>query len=179
MKKTIIFSLLILLTLGASAQRRRRAKTPPAPTPEELAEMARQENYERKLLVTERVTFIDSILVKKDEVMDILVEHDVTVSLGDGMRPGCLADASDAAQFGELDILGELRKVNTCLDLLVVGNNVKDIGNNSNLGTLWRLWWFLVLTSNLGNLLLDHSHLHIHLLDTILAWSIEECCDND
>jgi len=43
-----------------------------------------------------------------DEVLDILVEHDVTVSLGDGMRPGCLADASDAAQFGELDVLGEL-----------------------------------------------------------------------
>ena len=42
------------------------------------------------------------------EVMDILVEHDVTVSLGDGLRPGCLADASDAAQFGELDVLGEL-----------------------------------------------------------------------
>ena len=72
MKKTIIFSLLILLALGASAQRRRRAKTPPAPTPEELAEMARQENYERKLLVTERVTFIDSILLKKNEVMDFL-----------------------------------------------------------------------------------------------------------
>ncbi len=43
-----------------------------------------------------------------DEVMDILVEHDVTVSLGDGLRPGCLADASDDAQFGELDVLGEL-----------------------------------------------------------------------
>ena len=43
-----------------------------------------------------------------DEVMDILAEHDVTVSLGDGMRPGCLADASDDAQFGELDTLGEL-----------------------------------------------------------------------
>ena len=43
-----------------------------------------------------------------DEVLDILVKHDVTVSLGDGMRPGCLADASDAAQFGELDVLGEL-----------------------------------------------------------------------
>jgi len=43
-----------------------------------------------------------------DEVMDILVKHDVTVSLGDGLRPGCLADASDAAQFGELDVLGEL-----------------------------------------------------------------------
>ena len=45
-----------------------------------------------------------------DEVMDILAEHDVTVSLGDGLRPGCLADASDAAQFGELDVLGELVK---------------------------------------------------------------------
>ena len=43
-----------------------------------------------------------------DEVLDILVKHDVTVSLGDGLRPGCLADASDAAQFGELDVLGEL-----------------------------------------------------------------------
>lgn len=43
-----------------------------------------------------------------DEVLDILAEHDVTVSLGDGMRPGCLADASDIAQFGELDVLGEL-----------------------------------------------------------------------
>ena len=43
-----------------------------------------------------------------DEVMDILAAHDVTVSLGDGLRPGCLADASDAAQFGELDVLGEL-----------------------------------------------------------------------
>jgi len=43
-----------------------------------------------------------------DEVMDILAKHDVTVSLGDGLRPGCLADASDAAQFGELDVLGEL-----------------------------------------------------------------------
>jgi phosphomethylpyrimidine synthase len=43
-----------------------------------------------------------------DEVLAILVKHDVTVSLGDGLRPGCLADASDAAQFGELEILGEL-----------------------------------------------------------------------
>ena len=48
------------------------------------------------------------LYVRWDEVMDILAEHDVTVSLGDGMRPGCLADASDSAQFGELDILGEL-----------------------------------------------------------------------
>lgn len=43
-----------------------------------------------------------------DEVLDICRKHDVTVSLGDGLRPGCLADANDAAQFGELDVLGEL-----------------------------------------------------------------------
>lgn len=43
-----------------------------------------------------------------DEVLDILVQHDVTVSLGDGLRPGCLADASDEAQFAELSVLGEL-----------------------------------------------------------------------
>ncbi len=47
-----------------------------------------------------------------NEVLDILVEHDVTVSLGDGLRPGCLADASDPAQFAELDVLGQL--VDSC-----------------------------------------------------------------
>ena len=49
-----------------------------------------------------------------DAVLDICREHDVTVSLGDGLRPGCLADASDAAQFAELDTLGEL--VTRCRD---------------------------------------------------------------
>jgi phosphomethylpyrimidine synthase len=43
-----------------------------------------------------------------DEVLAICREFDVTLSLGDGLRPGCLADASDAAQFAELDVLGEL-----------------------------------------------------------------------
>jgi phosphomethylpyrimidine synthase len=43
-----------------------------------------------------------------DEVMAVCQRHDVTVSLGDGLRPGCLADASDAAQFAELDTLGDL-----------------------------------------------------------------------
>lgn len=43
-----------------------------------------------------------------DEIMDILSEHDVTVSLGDGLRSGCLMDGSDEAQFAELAKLGEL-----------------------------------------------------------------------
>lgn len=43
-----------------------------------------------------------------DRILEICQEYDVTLSLGDGMRPGCLADASDDAQFAELTVLGEL-----------------------------------------------------------------------
>jgi len=43
-----------------------------------------------------------------DRLLDIAKEYDLTLSLGDGMRPGCLADASDSAQFQELITLGEL-----------------------------------------------------------------------
>ncbi len=45
-----------------------------------------------------------------DEVMEIFREHDVTISLGDACRPGCLDDASDPAQISELIVLGELTK---------------------------------------------------------------------
>ena len=45
-----------------------------------------------------------------DEVLDILREYDVTISLGDALRPGCLADASDAGQISELIELGNLTK---------------------------------------------------------------------
>ncbi len=45
-----------------------------------------------------------------DDLCDIMREYDVTWSLGDGLRPGSLADASDDAQFAELDVLGELTK---------------------------------------------------------------------
>lgn len=45
---------------------------------------------------------------KFDEILDICRQYDVTLSLGDGLRPGCLADASDEAQFAELKTLGEL-----------------------------------------------------------------------
>jgi phosphomethylpyrimidine synthase len=43
-----------------------------------------------------------------DDISAIMREYDVTYSLGDGLRPGCLADASDAAQLAELRTLGEL-----------------------------------------------------------------------
>ena len=45
-----------------------------------------------------------------DEILDICEEHDVTVSLGDACRPGCLADATDVCQIEELVRLGELTK---------------------------------------------------------------------
>lgn len=43
-----------------------------------------------------------------DRVLAILAEHDVTISLGDGFRPGCIADATDRAQITELVTLGDL-----------------------------------------------------------------------
>src|SRR5208283_3137468 len=45
-----------------------------------------------------------------DDIVKIFKKHDVSFSLGDGMRPGCLADASDEAQFAELKVLGELTR---------------------------------------------------------------------
>jgi len=45
-----------------------------------------------------------------DELLDVLRRYDVTISLGDSLRPGCLHDASDKAQFAELDVLGELTR---------------------------------------------------------------------
>jgi len=46
-----------------------------------------------------------------EEICEIMKAYDVAFSLGDGLRPGCQADANDAAQFGELETLGELTKI--------------------------------------------------------------------
>jgi phosphomethylpyrimidine synthase len=43
-----------------------------------------------------------------DDILDICAKYDVSLSLGDSLRPGCLADASDDAQLGELKVLGDL-----------------------------------------------------------------------
>ncbi|WP_101295516.1 phosphomethylpyrimidine synthase ThiC [Halegenticoccus soli] len=50
------------------------------------------------------------LYAKFEEICEIFAEHDVTFSLGDGLRPGSLADASDEAQFAELETLGELTR---------------------------------------------------------------------
>lgn len=46
-----------------------------------------------------------------EDICDIMKAYDVAFSLGDGLRPGCIQDANDAAQFGELETLGELTKI--------------------------------------------------------------------
>ncbi|MEO2047736.1 MAG: phosphomethylpyrimidine synthase ThiC [Pirellulales bacterium] len=85
--------------------------------------------YEHLHLTTDRLTGIVSrggsliakwMMVHRKEnplythfgdLCDIMRQYDVTWSLGDGLRPGSLADASDAAQFAELDVLGELTRL--------------------------------------------------------------------
>ncbi len=46
-----------------------------------------------------------------EDICEIMKAYDISFSLGDGLRPGCLADANDEAQFGELITLGELTKI--------------------------------------------------------------------
>ncbi|MCP3027097.1 phosphomethylpyrimidine synthase ThiC [Halobacillus sp. A5] len=46
-----------------------------------------------------------------EEICEIMKAYDICFSLGDGLRPGCIADANDEAQFAELDTLGELTKI--------------------------------------------------------------------
>jgi phosphomethylpyrimidine synthase len=46
-----------------------------------------------------------------EEICEIMKAYDVSFSLGDGLRPGSIADANDRAQFGELETLGELTKI--------------------------------------------------------------------
>ncbi|MEA2691427.1 MAG: phosphomethylpyrimidine synthase [Acidobacteriota bacterium] len=54
------------------------------------------------------------------EICEIMRAYDVSFSLGDGLRPGSIADANDAAQFAELDTLGELTKVAWSHDVQVM-----------------------------------------------------------
>ncbi|MEI9414160.1 phosphomethylpyrimidine synthase ThiC [Mesorhizobium sp. Cs1321R2N1] len=55
-----------------------------------------------------------------EEICDIARAYDVSFSLGDGLRPGSIADANDAAQFAELETLGELTKIAWAMDCQVM-----------------------------------------------------------
>ncbi len=51
------------------------------------------------------------LYTKFDEICEIMKQYDVSFSLGDGLRPGSIADANDEAQFAELETLGELTQI--------------------------------------------------------------------
>jgi len=55
-----------------------------------------------------------------DRICELMKRYDVTFSLGDGLRPGCIADANDEAQFAELRALGELTKIAWAHDVQVM-----------------------------------------------------------
>ncbi|MBI4463754.1 MAG: phosphomethylpyrimidine synthase ThiC, partial [Acidobacteria bacterium] len=55
-----------------------------------------------------------------EDICKIMRKHDVSFSLGDSLRPGCLADASDEAQFAELQVLGDLTKKSWEYDVQVM-----------------------------------------------------------
>ena len=55
-----------------------------------------------------------------EDICEILKQYDVSFSLGDGLRPGSTADANDAAQFAELDTLGELNRIAQKHDIQVM-----------------------------------------------------------
>lgn len=55
-----------------------------------------------------------------EEICEILAKYDVGVSIGDGLRPGCIADSNDEAQLAELKTLGELARVASKHDVQVI-----------------------------------------------------------
>jgi len=55
-----------------------------------------------------------------EDICALLAQYDVSFSLGDGLRPGSIADANDAAQFAELDTLGELNRIAQSYDVQVM-----------------------------------------------------------
>ncbi|MGL4819259.1 MAG: phosphomethylpyrimidine synthase ThiC, partial [Bacilli bacterium] len=55
-----------------------------------------------------------------EEICQILARYDISISLGDGLRPGSIADANDEAQFAELETLGELTKIAWKYDVQVM-----------------------------------------------------------
>ena len=66
-----------------------------------------------------------------DEILDICRAYDISLSIGDGLRPGCIADSNDEAQFAELKTQGELTRrawekdVQVCCWSCLVGSIVR------------------------------------------------------
>ena len=66
-----------------------------------------------------------------DRLLQIAKKYDITLSLGDGFRPGCIQDASDGSQIAELSVLGELvlRARKARVQSMIVGPGAISITN--------------------------------------------------
>ena len=73
-----------------------------------------------------------------DEVLDILREYDVTISLGDALRPGSIHDSSDAGQLSELIELGNLTTLAWEKDVQVMVEGYRDIWQLTKLQQIWQ-----------------------------------------
>lgn len=62
----------------------------------------------KRCLAHHKENFLYTKFDEIDEMCEIMKAYDISFSLGDDLRPGCIADSNDAAQFGELHTLGEL-----------------------------------------------------------------------
>lgn len=65
-----------------------------------------------------------------DEILDICAKYDIALSIGDGLRPGCTADANDAAQFAELKVQGELTRRAWAKDVQVMNEGPGHVALN-------------------------------------------------
>jgi phosphomethylpyrimidine synthase len=72
-----------------------------------------------------------------ESICRIFQKYDVTFSLGDGLRPGSVADASDAAQFAELETLGELTRIAWRHDVQVISKG-RDTSRWTRFSSKWR-----------------------------------------
>ena len=101
-----------------------------------------------------------------DEILDICREYDVTISLGDACRPGCLADATDVCQIEELVRLGDACRPGCLAD----GSDVCQIEELVRLGELTKRAWardVQVMVEGPGHMPLDQIEANMKLQQTI------------
>lgn len=60
------------------------------------------------ILVNKIGPILMAVATDRDDILDICNKYDISLSIGDGLRPGCIKDANDFAQFAELKVQGEL-----------------------------------------------------------------------
>src|SRR3546814_5262140 len=95
-----------------------------------------------------------------EDICEIMKAYDVAFSLGDGLRPGCIADANDAAQFGELETLGELTKIAWKHDVQTMIEGPRSEEHTSELQSLMRTSYAVFCLNQKQQNTTQHLHNH-------------------